>query len=267
MAEWVSGVLQDAAAPPSLGMINTSAADDQQPAAETPKANPNEGYDLAGARAAGVPDIEIAKHLAFNVDYNIDGALKAGVTPEAIIDHLLPPPPPPPEAEPLTGYAKAVSDYVPAPIRGYGQSFFSGIGGLAKGVGDIAEAIGASSQQAAIDHAQEQKDLLTAFKAVDAGKPVPDMPTGSQVPDIAKDYANAFCQERIAPCGESASTLSSPLRPRTRSAVRSAAPSARLQSLCARRAPVSPSLARNCIRYRTRRRRASARRPRHCLVA
>lgn len=49
-------------------------------------------YDVAGARAAGVSDADIASYLASKTGYDLDGAQKAGVPTNEIINHLAPPP-------------------------------------------------------------------------------------------------------------------------------------------------------------------------------
>lgn len=47
------------------------------------------GYDLQGARSAGVPDAEIAATLAPKLNYDLEGARKAGVTDAEIVDALV----------------------------------------------------------------------------------------------------------------------------------------------------------------------------------
>ena len=79
---------------------------DREPGAAAPSP-PAVRFDVAGARAAGHPDADIASYLGDQTNFDVDAARKAGYDDKEIIDHLAPPTP---DSEPaFTNREAAVS--------------------------------------------------------------------------------------------------------------------------------------------------------------
>jgi N12 class adenine-specific DNA methylase len=113
-------------------------------------------FDVAGARAAGYSDGEIANYVGGLANFNVEGARKAGYYNDEIIDHLAaqptaPEPPPAPQSQ-----AKA-------DINAAAQGPILGAGAAIAGTGELFTAAGA----------QGTRRQLAAMDAIDQGQDVP----------------------------------------------------------------------------------------------
>ncbi|MGD0109561.1 MAG: hypothetical protein ABSC06_36870 [Rhodopila sp.] len=113
-------------------------------------------FDVAGARAAGYSDGEIASYVGDLANFNVDAARKAGYQNDEIINHLAVQPPPPAPPPPPQSQAKA-------DINAAAQGPILGAGAAIAGTGEIFTAAGAQGT-----HRQ-----LAAMDAIDQGQDVP----------------------------------------------------------------------------------------------
>jgi hypothetical protein len=119
-------------------------------------------FDVAGARAAGYSDGEIASYVGGLANFNTDAARKAGYQDDEIINHLAvqpkAPEPPPPPSSTLGGIGKAVAQ-LPTDIAG----------GLVKAGGDVVTAAGTAIQSGASNADTMLRSQIGLMDRIDSG--------------------------------------------------------------------------------------------------
>lgn len=176
-----------------------------EPQAAADTAAPTGNFDVAGARAAGYTDADIAGYLADKTGFDVQGARKAGYNDGDIIDHLSPPPPepaaPPPEEKTgiLGGIAKGFEN-LPADFAKAGGAVLRAMGSEAPDVPNAA--IGPNDVQA-----PDKSELAGAYSektpssAANVGKHLYDAATADiqanaphAAPGSGADYAYQITQ-------------------------------------------------------------------------
>ncbi len=119
------------------------------PDGDQPQAPAPVPFDIAGARAAGYSDGEIANYVGGIANFNTDGARKAGYQDDEIINQLAVQPPPPLPSSASGAFARSATEQVLPTAggmasAGMGAATGAALGAMIPGLGEtgIGEAIG-----------------------------------------------------------------------------------------------------------------------------